>query len=959
MWVYKRISVNIRMIAAVICLLLTVVIVMPIRVDAQDHTEIIRVGYYENEVFQEGAKEGSVKTGYAYEYYLKLSEYTGWKYEYVYGSFGELYQMLLDGEVDLLAGLAYKEDRKDIIGYPALAMGSESYNLVKHNYDIEITADPLTLNGKKIGVLNSAMVDVLNKYLNDHKIEANVIAYDDYEELFLQFDSGKLDILAAEGDGAYGRSNAEVLFSFGGSDYYLCTNRNKPELLTELNSAQSLLAAEEPNYLSNLKTKYYPISVSSRAFSATEKEWILTHDTLKIGYLENYLPYSDTDENGNVTGIIKDIVPEILRELGMESVKVSYRGYKSYDELIADMSAETIDTAFPVGGGLYYSEENGMYQSSPVISAATEIVYKGEYSDNTVKSFAVNKNNKMQLYFLSTVYPDAEIVFCNSIEECLEEVMDGKVGATTLNGMRANDMLKNSKYRELSHRNIGKSDDRCFGVEIGNEGLLKLLNRGISLIGSDYAQNLAYRYTDALYSYGFFDVVKDHMGVFVGIGAAIIGIVLFFLVRDSKRKRKEIKEKEKARVELEETNRELAESRKALSEALEEAEQGSRAKTVFLNNMSHDIRTPMNAIIGFTGLASSHLDDKEQVKDYLDKITVSSQHLLELINDVLDMSRIESGKVTIDMAPVYLPGVLDDLKTIIQSNISSKGLEFTVDTKDVVHENIITDKLRLNQVLLNILSNSIKFTPDGGKISFKVSEKKLDEEDTAGFEFKIRDNGIGIGKEFRKSIFEPFTREKTSTVSGIQGTGLGMAITKNIVDLMGGTINVDSEEGKGSEFTVYIPCKLAQAVSVTEQSENEVHDFSGKRVLLVEDNDMNQLIANAILTELGFEVDIAANGKEAVDKMESNAPGYFDVILMDIQMPVMNGYEAARTIRAMGREDTTLIPIVALSANAREEDKLMSIESGMNSHIAKPFDIAHLIGTITDFIKETADERRE
>ena len=359
----------------------------------------------------------------------------------------------------------------------------------------------------------------------------------------------------------------------------------------------------------------------------------------------------------------------------------------------------------------------------------------------------------------------------------------------------------------------------------------------------------------------------------------------------------------------------------------------------------------MNAIIGFTGLASSHLDDKDQVKDYLSKISVSSQHLLALINDVLDMSRIESGKVTIDMADVNLPGLLDDLKTIIQSNISSKGLEFTVNTEDVVHENIVTDKLRLNQILLNILSNSIKFTPAGGKISFTVSEKQLPEEDAAGYEFKVKDSGIGISKEFQKRIFEPFTREKTSTVSGIQGTGLGMAITKNIVDLMGGTIGVDSEEGKGSEFTVYIPCKLAKTIASTEQTGNEVHDFSGKRVLLAEDNDMNQLIANAILTELGFEVDIAANGKEAVDRIESNISGYYDIVLMDIQMPVMDGYEATKVIRTLGDKKKAGIPIVAVTAHAFEEDKQMALNSGMNGHLAKPYDIPQITKTLAELLK--------
>lgn len=340
------------------------------------------------------------------------------------------------------------------------------------------------------------------------------------------------------------------------------------------------------------------------------------------------MPYCGTDESGQVTGVLKDVVPEILKALGVTDIMVTYRGYVSYDDMIADMSSGAIDVAFPVGGGLYYSEENGIYQTVPVASAPTELVFKGEFSEGTVRHFAVNENNRMQFYYIRTNFPDAEISFFPSIEDCLEGVLSGKASCTTLNGLRANDILKNSRYDGLAMRQSSRNDDRCFGVEIGNEGLLKLLNRGINVIGSDYAQNISFRYTGALYSYSLLDIIKDHMAAFGTAILAVAALIIFLLVRDARRSKKEIKEKESARLELEEKNRELAESKDALSDALVAAEHANRAKTVFLNNMSHDIRTPMNAIVGFTALAASHINNREQVQDYLSKIAVSSQHLL-------------------------------------------------------------------------------------------------------------------------------------------------------------------------------------------------------------------------------------------------------------------------------------------------------------------------------------------
>ena len=913
---------------------------------ADSDAKTVRVGYYENEVFQEGAEEGAVKTGYAYEYYRKLSEYTGWKYEYVYGDYGELYKMLVDGEIDMLAGLARREDRVGIIGYPEAVMGNESYYLVKHEEDLNITADPATLNGCRIGVLESAMVGVLKQYLEDHQVSAEVVAYNDYTRLFEAFDSQEINVLAAESDGAHGREHAEVLSVFGTSDYYLCVNIRRTDLLTELNTAQTLLAAEEPNYLNSLRAKYYSVSVNARAFSQAEREWMNTHNTLKVGYLDNYLPYSDTDSDGEVTGIVKDMVPGILDSLGLQKIAVTYTGYKSYDEMIRGINTGKIDVAFPVGGGLYYSEENGIYQSNAVSSSPAELVYKDRFSEETTEHFAVNENNRMQYYFIRTNYPDAKITFYPSSEDCLDAVLDGKADCVTLNGLRANDILRNRKYENLSLYQTSYNDPRCFGIEIGNEGLLKLLNRGVNVLGSDYAKNISYRYTGGLYSYTFLDMLRDHSLLFGLISFVIVALVVFLLVRDVRHTRKEIAEKEEARQILEDKNAELAESQKALSDALVTAEQANQAKSAFLNNMSHDIRTPMNAIVGFTALASTHIDDKEQIQDYLGKISVSSQHLLSLINDVLDMSRIESGKVTIEESDVHLPDVIRDLGTIIQSNIASKQLKLSIDMQDITHEDIVTDKLRLNQVLLNILSNAIKFTPSGGSISFRVLEKASSEKGIVNYVFRIKDTGIGMSEEFRKNIFEAFTREKTSTVSGIQGTGLGMAITKNIVDMMGGTITVNSVIDHGSEFIVELPCKISTLPAKKEPLPEEKPDFHGKRVLLAEDNEMNQMIAEAILTESGLDVEIANDGTEAVEKMTSMPAGYYDIILMDIQMPNLNGYEATKRIRAMEDKKKAGIPIVAVTANVFEEDRQLVIDAGMNGHLAKPYDIPAIIETL-------------
>lgn len=1063
------------------------------------NTKVVRVGYYENEVFQEGAQEDAVKTGYAYEYYQKLSEYTGWQYEYVYGDFADLYQMLLDGDINFMAGLAWRVDRDGIIGYPEAAMGSETYNLVKHDSDDDITVDPSTLNGKKIGVLDSAMAPVLDSYLESHAVSAQVVLFRDYEPLFEAFDDHTIDILAAEGDGAHGRAHAEILYPFGSSDYYLCVNKTRPDLLLELNNAQTELAADEPNYINSLRSKYYPVSISSRAFSTVEKQWLAEHDQLHVGYLNNYLPYSDTDKSGSETGMVKDIVPRMLTELGLNDISVTFTGYDSYDNMISALSDGEIDTAFPVSGALYYAEDSGIFQSSAVVSAATELVYCGEYTDETVAHFAINENNSMQRYFVLTYYPDAEITFYPSIDECLRAVSEGKVGCTTLNGLRANDILRNSRYRDLAMLQTTHEDDRCFGVQSGNAGLLRLLNRGINVLGADYAQNLAFRYTDQLYSYSLIDMIRENLVLFSCIIFGVAGLIIALQVRHGRRSRRELEERLALQDELlaqklhheqqdkmitalasdyrcvyhvdldnndavcyradptdtEQTGegihfpyyerfswyannsvaekyrdgflkfidpdhvrkalenemiityrylaqrggreyyemirmagvrhaedrgdhivhavglgltiiddemRETMAKGQALAEALVAAEEANRAKTVFLSNMSHEIRTPMNAIIGLDSLALQKEDLDQETRDYLKKIDASAKHLLGLINDILDMSRIESGTLTLRREEFSFRNMLEQINTMVMSQCSEEGLEYDCTVIGGVSDYYIGDDMKLKQVLINILSNAIKFTDAPGQVSLSV-ERTATYGDQTMLRFVVKDTGIGMDKEFIPKIFDSFTQEDGGRNNKYGSTGLGMAITKNIVALMNGTISVESEKGVGSSFTVVIPLRNSDRREsdngadgpdiIPAAAEKGRTGLAGKHILLAEDMTINAEIIREILSVKEAVVDHAVDGKQAVEMFRDSGEKYYDAVLMDVRMPEMDGLQAASAIRGLDRADAARVPIIALTANAFDEDVQRSLRAGMNAHLSKPVEPEHLYQTIEELIWES------
>lgn len=934
------------MLKAMVCMVVILFIDVYLDMDSRGNVtegnpKIVRVGYYANDNFQEGAAKGEVKSGYCYEYLQKLATLTGWKYDYVYGSWSELYEAFLKGDVDLMAGLAYNEERANQMGFSKLPMGKECYYLFK-NVNSDISSDNLSsLNNKKIGALKGQMYIAITEWLSQNNINAEVILFDDLPRRDEAIISGKIDAIIAEDRGISSSHCVEAVSRIKDVQYFVAITNNRKDLLDELNEAQDKMRDQNPYYPDYLSEKYFRHIASKTTLSDGEKQWIAAHDSLRIGYLNNFIPYSDTDMLGNATGVVKDILPEMMRNLHLgKDLDISYKGYDDYKEMLLALSNGELDAIFPVYVEMWVAEENNLFISEDVFSAEAYLVQNVNNKSNDVKKIAVVKHNLLQRDYSYFAYPNAELVYVDSVEECLQAVEDGRVDTTIISGLRAGPLITNGDYTNLGCLRLEKQFKVGFAVQPGNISLLALLNRGISIMDKAYPLRVSYDYEKFLHKQSIMGFMREHVVLIIAVLIAFlvcISIILVMYVNSHKRQKR-------AAIALQENYETIQEQQKALELALERSECANRAKTSFLNSMSHDIRTPMNAIIGFTNLAKEHIGNTEQVKDYLSKIGVSSKHLLSLINDVLDMSRIESGKVNIEEENVKLSTIAKDLKTLVQEDMNAKNLHFSVNIRQIKNDNVVVDKLRLNQVLLNILSNAMKFTEAGGNISLEISQQGIPDADRSEYKFSVKDNGIGMSKEFQQHIFEPFTREKTSTVSGIQGTGLGMSITKKIVDMIGGRISVDSEMGKGTEVTVHLYLKNFQPDEETpaEDISDEAVDFSNKRILVVEDNELNQEIITEVLTQFGFMVDVANDGTVAVEKMTEVEAGYYDLILMDLQMPVMNGYDATRAIRKLHDERKASITIWAMSADAFNEDKKVAWDVGMNGFIPKPFDVNDL-----------------
>ena len=1054
-------------------LLLLLSAVLPVKAAAETASaKVVRVGSFEdtfNYVNEKGARKG-----YGYELLETLSGYTGWQFEYVTCDWSDCFEKLKNGEIDIIGGISYTEDRTQEMLFSDEPMGVEKYYLYADLSRADISAsDFKTLNGKKIGVLMGTEPEVmLAEWEEKYGLKTEHVNISNNEDVKQKLANHEIDCFVSLEESFWAERGISTITRVGESGIYYAINKNRPDIKEELDDAMRALDEAVPFYTADLYKRYFSMDYTP-ILTGEEKAWLRKHGAIRMGFLASDSGVSTFDPaTGEFTGVITDYIQFAADCLGNQKLEFQLVGYDSKEAELDALKSGEIDMIFHCDQNPNLAEEYHFACTNTTwTSNLMAVTNKQHFNENNVNRIAVPQNKLSLKKYLAFYYPQWEIVDCDTQEDAARLVKDGQADCFVTGISSENKYSKKYSFYSVPLVNPVRS---CFAVNSGNRSLLSILNKTIKAMPVNMLAGALAMYKSSARKVTLSDFIKDNFFKVMLISSIAVAVVLLTILMLLQKARKAEAAARKAASDTQELNAKL-------QVAVEKAESANRAKSTFLSNMSHDIRTPMNAIIGFTTLALSNIDDTDRVKDYLGKTLASSNHLLSLINDVLDMSRIESGKIHLEEVEVNLSDVLHDLKTIVSGQIYAKQLELYMDVMDVTDEDVYCDKTRLNQILLNLLSNAIKFTPAGGTVSVRVRQLAGKVRGCGQYEFRIKDNGIGMSQEFAQKIFEPFERERTSTVSRIQGTGLGMAITKNIVDMMGGTIEVQTAQGKGTEFTVCVPMRAQteqrpvekiteleglkalvvdddfntcdsvtkmlvkvgmraewtlsgkeavlrarqsiemsdvyhayiidwrlpdmNGIEVTRQirslnddtpiiiltaydwSDIEVEakaagvtafcskpmflsdlretlmsalgqkltdapqellpeknaDFKDKHILLVEDNELNREIAQEILREYGFRVDTAENGEVAVEKVSTAAPGSYDLVLMDVQMPVMDGYTATRKIRALDDPARAKLPILAMTANAFDEDRRNALESGMNGFLSKPIVIGDLV----------------
>ena len=924
-----------------------------------DLPQRVRVGWYNSDHFQEGAAESDRKSGYAYEYLQSVSNYTGWEYAYVPGGWSELYDAFLNGEIDLLAGLSYTEERAALMQYPGYEMGFESYYIYKRAGNEAISGNDLsTLDGARVGTLkNNLMTTFFEAWMRETGAACEEVLFDDFQTRDAAFEAGSIDAVIAVNNNVPANSGLSPVVMVGESSYFLAVTRERADLLGELNKALTAINESNPYFTQSLQIKYFQNTAVNAALSPEESEWVGAHDAIRVGYLDDCIPYCGTDPEGNTSGVITDILQEWQEQLGLSGqIQIEYRPYPLYADMLDALQSGEIDTAFPVYDSISISEQQRIVQTNDLVESSIRLVYRGEYSEQTTTQvIAVSGRNAFQQNYAAMHYPDSTLYPVDTLEQCLEAVKQGKATCTFFGSGQVESLLSLGAYKSLNRLTLDENINYCMGVKKGNNVMYSLLSRGISLIDKSNMTNAMYAYMNTSPKYTLTDFIQDHVSLVLTISLVIIGLIVAvaIMLAVSLRRAREQQEKELEMLRLvTQQKEELAAAKDRLQEAVEREQAASRAKTTFLFNMSHDIRTPMNAILGFAELAGKCREEPEKLEDCLQKIRSSGDVLMSILNNVLEMARIERGALVLEETACYVETFYDAMYAMFREQMAQKGIEFDLQV-DVQHRYIYCDAAKLQEVLLNILSNACKFTPSGGKVSMRVEELPAETEDRALLRTTVRDNGIGMSAEFLSKIYDEFAREKSSEKNTIEGTGLGMSIVKNLVEFMGGTVAVESAPGAGTTVTVTLSHRIAQEEEALEPSADAADetDFSGRCILLAEDNDLNAEIASAILEEFGFSVERAEDGQVCVERLEEKPAGYYDLVLMDIQMPNLNGYEATKRIRKLEDARKANLPIIALTANAFEEDRRDAFAAGMNGHLGKPIDIEEMMKTLSYALK--------
>jgi signal transduction histidine kinase len=685
--------------------------------------------------------------------------------------------------------------------------------------------------------------------------------------------------------------------------------------------------------------KNFNATFAKKTVTDEEKFWLEEHPVIRVGYTENYLPYSASDTDGQATGIVTDVINAAFEALELDMVpEVQFVAYKGYQDIVAALDSGEIDYGFPVDNDLWRLEQDGVSASSDVISDRGALFYKTVHEKEDIKRLAVNESNVLQRNYTESTFPDAEIVYYSTISDCLNAVLRGEVDGTIMDTLRVQFVTGQSAYERLLYVQLGTGTGKCFGVKQGNREALLLIDRGLKLLGSSYGYDCTYKYVDQISTYDTLDFIRDHLLEVTLSLFCIIAVIIMLLILYIRKQRREI----------------------ALEESLKnEAEKANAAKSTFLFNMSHDIRTPMNAVLGFNELMLENIDDPDKLRSYIGKVKFSGEYLLGLINNVLEVARIDSGRESLNEEFADLKD--ESYYTVFENEARKKQLTITRNV-NVTHRYVYTDVQKIREILLNLISNAVKYTPDGGSITVTLEEHPCSKEGWASYVCNVSDTGIGMTEEFQKHIFDTFAREHNSTESKVMGTGLGMTIVKKLIELMGGTITVQSKPGEGTTFTVTMDMRIVENPEEFLEKEQDMEStdkfrLDGIRILLAEDNDLNAEIAAAILKNLGAEVDVAADGVKCIDMLQRREAGCYSLILMDIQMPNLNGYDAAKRIRALSDPVRANTPIIAMTANAFDEDRKAAFAAGMNGHIAKPVDAKALSRVIAEQIQQHEKRR--
>ena len=933
-----------KSVCAMLCLLLLLSVVLPVKAAAETApAKVVRVGSFED-TFNYCNEKGARK-GYGYELLETLSGYTGWQFEYVTCDWSDCFEKLENGEIDIMGGISYTEDRAEEMLFSDEPMGEEKYYLYADLSRTDTSAsDFKTLDGKKIGVVMGTEPEVmLTEWEEKHGIKTQHVNISNNEDVKQKLANHEIDCFVSLEESYWAELGISTITRVGKSSIYYVLNKDRPDLKEELDNAMHALDEEAPFYTADLCKKYFSLDYKP-ILTGEEKAWLKEHGAIRMGFLTSDRGVSTYDPaTGEITGTITDYIQFAADCLGNQELEFQLVGYDDKEAELNALKSGEIDMIFHFDQSPNLAEEYRVARTNTTWSAnMMAVTNKQLFIENQVNRVAVPQNKISLTRYIAFYYPQWEIVDCDTQEDAIKLVKDGQADCFITGVSSEAKYSKNYGFYSVSLPNPANS---CFAVKSGNCSLLSILNKTIKAMPANMLTSSLAMHKSSARKVTLSDFIKDNFFMVLLVSSIAVAAVLLTILKLLQKARKAEAAAKKAANDTQELNAKL-------QVAVEKAESANRAKSTFLFNMSHDIRTPMNAIIGYADLASRHSDDPVKLKNYMENIQVCGQNLLMLLNNVLDLARIENDKTEMEYSVSDVDKDFRNCIAMFRNQADSKGQTLTVTTQ-LQYPYVYVDIPHLTEVCTNLVSNAVKYTGAGGTIRCDVTQKPGEKEGWCDTVITVADNGIGMSQEFQKHIFEPFERERTSTVSKVEGSGIGMGIVKKLVGLMGGTVAVESKIGVGSKFTVTIPCRIASEDETQAKRETNPSDqkcLRGTRILLTEDNDLNAEIATELLQEEGCTVDRAKDGVECVDMLEKAANGTYQLILMDIQMPVMNGYDAAKKIRRMDDPQKANIPIIAMTANAFTEDRQVALDAGMNDHIAKPINMNVLVPTLRKYL---------